>query len=71
MIKSMVIVSPIPLEISLGLIGTLVGGHIFVAWQIVHLCIYALMNSIMPGHQYSLDSNSIVFHWPGVKGQGP
>ena len=63
--KSMVIVSHIPLGILLGWIGTLVGGHIFVVWQMVHPCMYALMNSVMPGHQYSLESNSIVFHWPG------
>ena len=63
--KSMVIVSHIPLGISLGWIGTLVGGHIFVVWKMAHPRMYALMNSVIPGHQYSLESNSIVFHWPG------
>ena len=63
--KSMVIVSHIPLGISLGWIGTLVGGRIFVVWQIAHPHMYALTNSVIPGHQYSLESSSIVFHWPG------
>jgi len=34
--KSMVIVSHIPSGILLGLIGTLVGGHIFVVWHVAH-----------------------------------
>jgi len=34
--KSMVIVSHIPSGISLGLIGTLVGGCIFVVWHVAH-----------------------------------
>jgi len=34
--KSMVIVSHIPSGISLGLIGTLVGGRIFVVWHVAH-----------------------------------
>jgi len=38
MIKSMVIVSHIPSGISLGLIGTLVGGHISVVWHVAHPC---------------------------------
>jgi len=49
-IKSIVIVSHIPCGISLGLSGTLTGGLIFVVWQTAHPLMYALMNSVIPGH---------------------
>ena len=47
--KSMVMVSQIASGISLGLIGTLTGGHIFVVWHVAHPLIYALTNSVIPG----------------------
>ena len=63
--KSIVIVSHIPCGILLGLSGTLTGGLIFVVWQIAHPLMYALTNSVIPGHQYSCVINSMVFHCPG------
>jgi len=65
MIKSIVIVSQTPLGTSFGLSGTLTGGRILVVWQVAHPLIYSLMNSVMPGHQYSLVMSSSVFHLPG------
>jgi len=64
MIKSIVMVSQTPLETLFGLNGTLTGGHILVVWQVAHPLMYSLMNSVMPGHQYSLVINSSVFHSP-------
>ena len=63
--KSIVIVSQIPCGISLGLSGTCTGGRILVVWQIAHPLMYALTNSVIPGHQYSRDISSMVFHCPG------
>jgi hypothetical protein len=45
--KSIVIISHGPSEISVGFSGTLTDGHIFVVWHIAHPLIYALMNSII------------------------
>jgi len=64
-IKSIVMVSHIPCGILLGLSGTLTGGLIFVVWQMAHPLMYALMNSVIPGHQYSHVISSMVFHCPG------
>jgi len=63
--KSIVMVSHIPCGISLGLSGTLTGGLIFVVWQTAHPLMYALTNSVIPGHQYSCVISSMVFHCPG------
>src|SRR6266705_253390 len=63
--KSIVIVSQVPLGTSFGLSGTLTGGRILVVWQVAHPLMYSLMNSVMPGHQYSLVISSSVFHSPG------
>ena len=49
MMKSIVIVSYGPLGISVGFSGTLTSGHIFVVWPVVHLLMYALTNSVIPG----------------------
>ena len=46
--KSIVIVSHGPSEISLGLRGTLTRGHILVVWQVAHPLMYALTNSVIP-----------------------
>ena len=62
--KSIVMVSHIPCGISLGLSGTLTGGLIFVVWQTAHPLMYALMNSVIPGYQYSCVISSMVFHCP-------
>ena len=64
-IKSIVMVSQSPCGISFGLIGTFTGGQILVVWQVAHPLMYALTNSVIPGHQYSHVMSSIVFHWPG------
>jgi hypothetical protein len=45
--KSIVIVSHEPSEISVGFSGTLTGGHIFVVWHIAHPLMYALTNSVI------------------------
>jgi len=63
--KSIVMVSHIPCGISLGLSGTLTGGLIFVVWQMAHPLMYALMNSVILGYQYSRVISSMVFHCPG------
>ena len=47
--KSIVIVSHGPSEISLGFSGTLTGGQIFVVWHVAHPLMYALTNSVIPG----------------------
>ena len=47
--KSIVIVSHRPSGISVGFSGTLTSGHIFVVWPVVHLLMYALTNSVIPG----------------------
>src|SRR5579863_7944572 len=65
--KSMVMVSQIPSGISFGLSGTFSGGHILIVWHVAHPLMYALTNSMIPGHQYSLEISLIVFHcsrWP-------
>src|SRR5579863_10219279 len=49
--KSMVIISQTPLGMSLGFSGTLTGGRILVAWHVAHPLMYALTNSMIPGHQ--------------------
>jgi len=63
--KSIVIVSHIPCGILLGLSGTLTGGLIFVVWQTAYPLMYALTNSVIPGHQYSHMISSMVFHCSG------
>jgi hypothetical protein len=47
--KSMVIVSHGPSEISVGFSGTLTGGYIFVVWHVAHPLMYALTNSVISG----------------------
>jgi len=65
MMKSIVMVFQTLLGTSFGLRGTLTGGCILVVWQVAHPLMYSLMNSVIPGHQYSLVINSSVFHSPG------
>jgi hypothetical protein len=47
--KSIVIISYGPLEISVGFSGTLTSGCIFVVWHVAHSLMYALTNSVIPG----------------------
>ena len=48
-IKSIVIISHGPSEISVGFSSTLTGGRIFVVWHVAHPLMYILTNSVIPG----------------------
>ena len=63
--KSIVMASQTLLGTLFGLRGTFTREHILVVWRVTHPLMYSLMNSVMPGHQYSLVISSSVFHSPG------